>query len=108
MMKKYHVTLTEEERKELESITNKGKRSARVIQSAYILLNCDTGGQERAMKDSEIAKFLGIAERTVENIRKKFVMDGYEIALHGKPSERVYKKSIDGKTEAWIIALSCS
>lgn len=106
-MKKYHVTLTEEERGELESITTKGKRSARVIQSAYILLNCDTGNQNRPMKDSDIASFLGITERTVENIRKKFVMDGYEIALYGKPSERVYIKNIDGEAEARIIALSC-
>lgn len=107
-MKKYHVTLSDEERKELETITTKGKRSARIIQSAYILLNCDAGNQKKPMKDADIAKFLGITERTVENIRRKFVMDGYEIALYGKPSERVYKRNIDGETEARIIALSCS
>jgi len=107
-MKKYHVTLSNEERIELETITTKGKRSARIIQSAYILLNCDTRNQNKPMKDTDIAKFLGITERTVENIRKKFVMDGYEIALYGKPSERVYKRNIDGETEARIIALSCS
>ncbi len=60
------------------------------------------------MKDSDIARFLGITERTVENIRKKFVMDGYEIALYGKPSGRIYKRQIDGETEARIVALSCS
>jgi hypothetical protein len=107
-MKKYHVTLSVAEREELETITTKGKRSARVIQSAYILLNCDLGEQNKAMKDSDVASFLGITERTVENIRKKFVMDGYEIALYGKPSVRVYKKNIDGEIEARIIALSCS
>lgn len=107
-MKKYHVTLSDEERKELETITAKGKRSARIIQSAYILLNCDASNQKKPMKDADIAKFLGITERTVENIRRKFVMDGYEIALYGKPSERVYKRNIDGETEARIIALSCS
>ena len=107
-MKKYHITLTSEERKELEIITTKGKRNARIIQSAYILLNCDKGDHDKPRKDTDIAKFLGITERTVENIRKKFVIDGYEIALYGKPSERVYKRNIDGETEARIIALSCS
>lgn len=62
----------------------------------------------KVMKDSDIARFLGITERTVENIRKKFVMDGYEIALYGKPSGRIYKRQIDGETEARIVALSCS
>lgn len=107
-MKKYHVTLTSEERNELEIITTKGKRNARVIQSAYILLNCDKGTQNKPRKDADIAQFLCITERTIENIRKKFVLDGYEIALNGKPSERIYKRNIDGETEARIIALSCS
>lgn len=106
-MKKYHVTLMSEERKELETITTKGKRNARVIQSAYILLNCDNNNKNNPKKDKDIAEFLGITERTVENIRKKFVLDGYEIALNGKPSERVYERNIDGETEARIIALSC-
>ena len=106
-MKKYHVTLMPEERKELETITTKGKRNARVIQSAYILLNCDNSNKNNSKKDKDIAEFLGITERTVENIRKKFVIDGYEIALNGKPSERVYERNIDGETEARIIALSC-
>ena len=106
-MKKYHGTLMPEERKELETITTKGKRNARVIQSAYILLNCDNSNKNNSKKDKDIAEFLGITERTVENIRKKFVIDGYEIALNGKPSERVYERNIDGETEARIIALSC-
>ena len=107
-MKKYHINLTPEERKELETITTKGKRNARIIQSAYILLNCDNSTQKKPRKDADIAQFLGITERTIENIRKKFVLDGYEIALNGKPNERIYKRNIDGDTEAHIIALSCS
>ena len=75
-MKKYHVTLIPEERKELETITTKGKRNARVIQSAYILLNCDDSNQNTPRKDADIAQFLGITERTIENTRKKFVLDG--------------------------------
>jgi hypothetical protein len=107
-MKKYHVTLTEEERQELEELTRKGKRNAQVLRNALVLLNCDENNPSRMKKDSEIASILGITERTIENIRKKFVIDGYEVALTGKPSERVYSSKVDGDIEAHIIALSCS
>jgi len=46
--------------------------------------------------------------RTIDRIKKSFVEDGFEIALNGKPSTRVYEKQIDGDVEAHIIALSCS
>jgi hypothetical protein len=88
LMKKYHITLTDEERQELEEMTRKGTRNAQVIRNALVLLNCDENNPSRLKKDSEIASILGITERTIENIRKKFVVDGYEIAF--------------------IIALSCS
>jgi hypothetical protein len=107
-MKKYHVTLTDEERQELELMTRKGKRNAQVIRNALVLLNCDENNPTRRKKDSDIAGILGITERTIENIRKKFVLDGLDVALTGKPSERVYKSKVDGDIEAHIIALSCS
>ena len=107
-MKKYHITLIDEERQELEEMTRKGTRNAQVIRNALVLLNCDENNPSRLKKDSEIASILGITERTIENIRKKFVVDGYEIALTGKPSERVYLSKVDGDFEAHIIALSCS
>ena len=107
-MKKHHVTLTDEERSELDELTRKGKRNVQVIRNALVLLNCDENNPSRLKKDSEIASMLGITERTIENIRKKFVLDGLEVALSGKPSERVYMSKIDGDVEAHIIALSCS
>jgi hypothetical protein len=107
-MKKYHVTLTEEERQELDEMTRKGKRNAQVIRNALVLLNCDENNPARLKKDVEIAGMLGITERTIENIRKKFVLDGLDVSLAGKPSERVYMSKVDGDIEAHIIALSCS
>ena len=107
-MKKYHVTLTDEERRELDEMTRKGKRNAQVIRNALVLLNCDENNPARLKKDSEIAGMLGITERTIENIRKKFGCDWLDVALLGKPSERVYMSKVDGDIEAHIIALSCS
>lgn len=107
-MKFYRVTLTDPEIKLLEEITRKGKRGAKIIRNAYILLNANEGENGKKQKDEDIAKLLGVTVRTLENIRKKFVLDGFETALYGKKSERVYSSKIDGDTEAHLIALSCS
>jgi hypothetical protein len=107
-MKKYQVTLTDSEIKFLEEITKKGKRSAQIIRNAYILLNCNEAENGRKQKDEDISRLLGVTVRTLENIRQKFVLDGFETALYGKKSERVYTSKADGDVEAHLIALSCS
>jgi len=107
-MKFYKVTLTDYEIKFLEEITRKGKRSAIIIRNAYILLNANEANNGKKRKDEDISKLLGITTRTIENIRKKFVLEGFETALYGKKSERVYSRKIDGDAEAHLIALSCS
>jgi len=107
-MKFYKVTLTDAEVGILEEITRKGKRSALIIRNAYILLNANEASNGRKQKDEDIASFLGITTRTLENIRKKFVLGGFETALYGKKSERVYSRRIDGDAEAHLVALSCS
>lgn len=107
-MKKYKVTLTRDEVDELTSITKKGKRNARVLKNALILLNVDEGEYGKAKTDEEVAEVLQVTVRTIENIRKRFVMDGFEIALYGKPRQRTYDRKMDGDAEAHLIALSCS
>jgi hypothetical protein len=108
VMKKYKVTLMESEVALLEEITRKGKRSAMIIRNAYILLNSNQGPDGRKQKDEDISNFLGITVRTIEKIREKFVLEGFDTALYGKPSTRKYKVKIDGDAEAHLVALSCS
>jgi hypothetical protein len=108
LMKKHKVTLTDLEVEFLEEITRKGKRSAQIIRNAYILLNCNESQNGKKRKDEDIASMLSITVRTLENIRKRFVMDGFEIALYGKKSDRVYTPKVDGDVEAHLVALSCS
>lgn len=108
LMKKYKVTLTKPETELLEEITRKGKRSAMIIRNAYILLNSNQGHGGKSQKDEDIAGFLGITVRTVEKIREKFVLEGFETALYGKESTRKYKVKVDGDVEAHLVALSCS
>ncbi len=42
-MKKYKVTLMEEERSELKEITSRGAHRSQKVLNALILLNCDEG-----------------------------------------------------------------
>ena len=107
-MKKYKITLTKQEIAELKEITQKGKKNARIIKNALILLNADEGKYGKGKKDEEIAEFLDVTVRTIENVRKRFIEDGFDEALSGKPREREYKYKVGGDAEAHLIALSCS
>lgn len=106
-MVKYKVTLTEKERKELLEITKGGQHSSKKVIHALILLNCDVGEFSDKVKNEDIAKVLKTGMRTIDRVKKKFVEEGFEIALEGRPTTRVYEKKTDGDLEAHLIALSC-
>ena len=91
-MKKYKITLTDSEIEFLDEITRKGKRRAQVIRNAYVLLNCNEADNGKKQIDEDVSKLLGITVRTLENIRKRFVLEGFDIALYGKKSDRIYKQ----------------
>ena len=108
-MKKYIVTLSKEERQALIKITSKGRHSAQKILNALILLNCDEGKfQTDRLTNSEIASALKISMRKIDRVKKRFVEEGFDVALNGKKSSRVYDRKIDGDFEAHLVALSCS
>ncbi len=107
-MKKCKVTLNKPEVDELMALTRKGKRSARILKNALILLNVDQGEHGPSKPDVEVADILQVTVRTIENIRKRFIEDGFEPTLYGKPRRRHYDRKIDGDGEAHLIALSCS
>ena len=63
-MKKYIVTLTEDERKALSDLTVKGKQKSQKILNALILLGCDEGEyQTEGSTNEEIARVLHISMR---------------------------------------------
>ena len=107
-MVKYKVTLTKEEREELESIINKGRHTSQKFRNAYVLLNCDEGEYSEKATNSEISKILKVGMRTIDRIKKRFVQDGFDAILERKPTSREYEKKADGDFEARLIALSCS
>ena len=107
-MKKYKITLTRDEIDELKALTKRGKCNARTLKNALILLNVDEGENGRGKKDEDVADILQVTVRTIENIRKRFIVDGFEAALYGKPRQRTYDRKVDGDAEARLIAMCCS
>jgi hypothetical protein len=105
---KYVVRLTSAQRRELERMARSGKRSARTLVHARILLKADAARGGPAWDDAATAEALDCGARTVARVRKKFVAGGLDAALHRKkPTGRQYRK-LDGAQEARLVALACS
>ena len=108
MHKRYLVKLDKDERKELSQLVKKEKIAAKKRTHAQVLLLADGGPQGPAWKDEAIAEACRVAVRTVENIRKRLVLEGLEVALNRKPQVRLSRQKIlDGEKEAKVIALCC-
>lgn len=108
-MKKYLVTLTEDEREYLGKLTSKGKHQSQKILNALILLGCDEGEyQDNRLTNEILASALRISMKKIDRVKKRFVEEGLDVALNGKKGTRVYAKKIDGDFEAHLIALNCS
>jgi hypothetical protein len=103
MQKKYVVRLTDAERDALNVLVKKKRVSSQKVLRARVLLKADSDGPQ--WNDAEIAGAFDCRTKTVENIRERFVTEGLEITLDGKPKCRVRRKILDGEQEAAIIAL---
>jgi transposase len=99
---KYLVSLTEDERATVLTLTKKGTVAARTLTRAHILLHAD--GQAT---DDDIAQALHIGTATVERIRKRFVEEGLEAALSERP-RLGGRRTLEGKPEALLVARACS
>jgi transposase len=109
MSPRYRVTLTEQEREELEALTKRGKIHARRFIHARALLLCDAGPKGPAWNVADTAEALGVTSRTIEHLKKRFVEEGFEAALERKPREKPPREvRFDGAFEARLISLACS
>ena len=107
MEKRYRVTLTKEERADLQSMVSAGRAAARKLLRARILLLADQRDGGPAKADPEIADALGCGRATIERVRKQFVEEGLESVLTPKATTRVYERRLDGKAEAHLVAIAC-
>ena len=93
MSPRYRVTLTQEERKELEAMIHRGKTHARRFIHARALLLCDAGVNGPAWNVADVATALGVTSRAIEHLKKRFVEDGLERRLNVNRG-----KSLPGKS----------
>lgn len=102
MAKKYLVTLTDEELAQVLALTHKGRIAARRLMRAHILRLA-----HEQQTDEVIAQTLQTSVATVERIRERFVLGGVDYALAEEPRVGAPCK-LDGKQEAFLVALACS
>lgn len=99
------VRLTQGERKALADFVAQGKKSARAITRARILLLSDEGRKER-----ELTEILRVSRGTVSQVRKKYQQKGrapildllHEAPRRGRPI------TLDSRVEAKTTMIACS
>jgi transposase len=106
--KKYIVSLTSEERHELEQLVNTGRAAAYRINHARILLKANTQQSDGGWTDAAISEALDISVATIERVRQRFVEHGVTAALGRKKQQRHRSRRLDGEQEAHLVALTCS
>ena len=104
MQKKYIVRLTDDERDILRSVVKKLKGSSQKVRRAQMLLKADAEGPN--WTDKQIAEAFSCRTKTVENVRQKFVTEGFDVSLNRKKRDTPPRsKLLDGEQEARVIAL---
>jgi hypothetical protein len=104
MNKMYVVRLSDEERGICQAIVKKLKGSSQKFRRAQILLKADADGP--AWTDVRLAEAFGCRVQTVENLRKRLVTEGFELALEGKKRlDPPTPCKLDGEAEAKLIAM---
>lgn len=107
MTRKYVVRLSEEERQRLRALISKGRAAAYKIKHANILLKADANGP--CWEGERIAKAFACHVNTVDNVRRRCVLEGLEAALERRKQARPSReRKLDGDGEARLIALACS
>jgi transposase len=107
MSKKYHVDLSLEERLRLETIVKKRLSTSEASKRSNILLSADRLG-EKQWSDSRISSEYKVSVRTIERLRERYVTEGLDLALSGKPRLNLDKIKFDATVESRLIALRCS
>jgi len=99
---RYRVDLSEVERSELQTLLRGGRRAARTLKRAQILLAADAG-----MPDETIAQSLGVGGSTVYRTKRRFVEGNLDKALHEEPRPGAARK-LSAQEEALLVATACS
>ena len=99
---RYHVTLSSEERAQLELLVRGGVGRVRRIKRAQVLLAADGGGSDEA-----IAAGVSVGTATVYRTKRRFVEEGLEEALSEEPRPGAGRK-LSTTEEAMLVATACT
>src|ERR671937_1167498 len=105
MAVRYAIDLTDTERAALREILAKNKVKRSTLINAYILLKAD---RSCGWTNADIAAAYDVSTKKVEQLKKRFVEEGFEAALYRKPVTNTHRRKITGDEEAHLIALCCS
>lgn len=106
MNKKYIVRLSDEERATCQKVIAKLKGSSQKVRRAQILLKADQNENGPAWTDIKIAEAFNCRVQTIENLRRRLSIEGFEVSLEGKKrQDPPIPPKLDGKAEAKLIAM---
>ena len=108
MVKKYVVTLTEEERRSRERRVSSGQAAARKLTPARVGLKSAGGPGGPGGDEGEVCEALDVSRCPVERVRQRLVEGGLAAALVRAKPQREYPRKLDGAAEAHLIAVACS
>jgi len=108
MTEKYRVTLSDDERANLNKLISSGKAPARTLTHARILLKADETDGSPMWSDKQISEALDVSLPTIARVRQRFVEKGFDVALHRSLPSKRPPRLIDGVAEAHLVALTCS
>ncbi len=96
------ISVTSEEREQLESLLHHGKMKARVLTRARILLKSAEG-----WTIDQIVQGLDVCPATVSNTRRRYREGGIERVLADRPP-KPHERALTAEGEAVLIAVACS
>ncbi len=104
MNKKYIVRSSDVERQDCNNVVSELKARSQKARRAQILSKADADGP--TWTDDKIGEAFRCQVQTVENVRKRFVTEGFELALNGeKPQSPPTPSILDGEAEAKVIVM---
>jgi hypothetical protein len=87
-----------------ENVVKKLKGTSQKVRRAQILLKANADGP--AWTDAKIAEAFNCRVQTIENLRKRVVIESFELALHGKKRQNPpTMPKLDGEGEAKLISM---
>jgi transposase len=99
---RYRVTLSPEERTDLQALIRGGKAPVRGVKRAQILLACDAGHT-----DESVAAAVSVGTATVYRTKRRFVEEGFLASLSEEPRPGGERKLSVGE-EALLVATACA